>query len=93
MNSSSHSHQLKFLLVEFSEEETVEVVPSGWVTGDIHSGNDCQCHWPDIGGPGLSKLCKNLKSTPQVNWKIFQCKILKSFGKLFNVMIFEHIIL
>ena len=71
-----------FSVVEFTEDETVEVVPSSWLLN-----NNQQCYWPC--DPKLNKAKKKqyVRSEidplyhPRLNWQIFDCSVLISTGR------------
>ena len=66
-----------FAVVEFPDDSTVEVVSTQWL-----DKNKSFCHWPSSNGPTLKKLvithCK-----PAKDWKVFRCRVLRVYGKLY----------
>ena len=74
-----------FSVLEFLEEEAVEVVLSSWVNSD---GNLCK--YPDTGTAGsVTKLVLN-KTEAKDTWPIYQCRILKQSGKLMCCKVHKH---
>jgi hypothetical protein len=64
-----------FAVVEFSEESTIAVVSTKWLTS-------CRnfCHWPAAAGPSFVKLVTK-HVDPEISWTRHPCKVLKLQGK------------
>ncbi|OXA46025.1 hypothetical protein Fcan01_19261 [Folsomia candida] len=68
-----------YSVVEFPDEEAVEVVLSAWVNPE-----GTLCRYPDKTGiGGVTKLVKN-GAPVQNNWPTFRCRILKSYDGYLN---------
>jgi hypothetical protein len=65
-----------YCVVEFPSEHLVSVVPSTWIIE-----GDEQCKWPTAIGSRLTKLIKE-RALPTQAWSNYNCRVLKSYGKL-----------
>lgn len=70
-----------FAVVEFPEEDSVEVVSVKWLIND-----NLSCYWPSAIGTRLKRLITN-HADPQshldstIIWNLYQCRLLKCCGK------------
>jgi hypothetical protein len=62
-----------FSIVKFTNEGTVQLVPSCWV--DLSKKS---CKWP--GGPNVTTLIKK-KKAPDENWQSHPVQVLQVHGK------------
>ncbi|KAG7454090.1 hypothetical protein MATL_G00263860 [Megalops atlanticus] len=60
-----------FCIVEFTEEQSVEVVPSTWLFGN-------SCYWPPF-KPQAAVKAAMLQSVPPPDWRRYPCKMIKTF--------------
>lgn len=77
----AHSN-LKYAVIEFIDEETVEVASTKWLSEDKRS-----CYWPNSFGKKLTKLIANhfdpLKDVDKnVIWQVYKCRVFGTYGKL-----------
>lgn len=74
-----------FSVVEFPEEETVEVVSSKWLGNENRA-----CYWPNSIGNKLKKLLTahaDPNSTTGVAWSIHNCRLMGSYGEFLALII------
>lgn len=77
----------KYAVIEFTDEETVEVASTRWLTEDKRS-----CYWPNSFGKKLTKLLVNhfdpLKdSDKSIVWQLYDCRVFGTYGKnIFNLV-------
>lgn len=74
----------KYAVIEFTDEETVEVVSTKWLIDDNRS-----CYWPNCFSKKITKLLAShfdpLKDVDKaVVWQIYQCRVFGIYGKLTN---------
>jgi hypothetical protein len=64
-----------FAVIEFTDESSIAVVSSQWLT-------DCQrfCKWPSTAGPNITKLVTR-HANPEEDWNSFPCRVLKLLCK------------
>jgi hypothetical protein len=73
--------QASHLVVEFTIDSSVAVVPSSWMIGVNH------CQYPTASkGADVCRLVKKA-SAPEKNWDRFKVVIIKGFGKLCFIII------
>lgn len=69
----------KFAVVSFTNENTVEAVPSTWIILERK-----KCYWPSGSKTSLAK-CLKLKCNPDTqpgsDWELHDIEIIKSYGK------------
>lgn len=65
-----------FSIVEFPEDESVEVISSSWLDG---SGS---CSWPPLIGKKLSMAVQH-HITPGRDWMKYPARVLRMYGKQF----------
>ncbi len=70
-----------FAVVEFPEEDSVEVVSKQWLSND-----NLFCYWPSAIGARLKRLITNHSdpksdSDSSIIWNQYQCRLLKCCGK------------
>jgi hypothetical protein len=63
-----------FSVVHFLNDDSVEVVPSKWITED-------SCKFPDKLTKGLGKLLRNSDKEPCDSWESYKIKLVKSYGR------------
>jgi hypothetical protein len=68
-----------FAVVEFTAEYHVAAVHSSWLFSD-----NTQCKRPSAIGKNLANLVRS-GATPKGDWKVYECRVLRSYGKLFSI--------
>lgn len=64
-----------FLLVEFTDNHEIEVIPSNWLDGD-----SCAV-WPTYKSSQKLSKAARCKETPEDDWKSFPIRVLYSNSK------------
>lgn len=68
-----------FAVVEFTEEQSVEVVSSTWI-----DNSKSICKWPPVSGPRIRKFVQD-HTQPDSGWFQYKCRVLQNCGKYFLV--------
>lgn len=71
-----------FSVVNFLIDNSVEVVPSSWITEDQK-----HCVFPSNKPQGLQKLQAQAGSKVDKSWPVWEITILKSYGKWSSIRI------
>jgi len=77
MSQQKITQVLKAFTVVHFEDDSVEVVPSTWITEDQQ-----HCSFPDPPPKGFKKLQRAVGSEPEETWEKFPCKCIKSYGRI-----------
>jgi hypothetical protein len=67
-----------FSVVHFLSDNSVEVVPSTWVSGD-----QSNCFWPKKTPKNFDTIRDDPGSIPQPSWVAHDVKVIKSYGKYY----------
>lgn len=77
-----------YCVVLFPKEKTVEVITSKWLFD-----NDSQCYWPDkVKGGQLAAYVKSHRFPPNIQCKVYSCKVLKTSGSRFTTKTYEKLL-
>ena len=63
---------MKFAVVEFTKDRSVEVVPSNWIVGNA-------CYWPPYRGMRFTTSVKK-SETPDETWNEYQIRVIDFYG-------------
>lgn len=63
--------QMRFSIVEFTEEQTVAVVPNIWIVGG-------KCYWPP--GPGCKMATVQKAKAPERDWKSYSIVVKATYS-------------
>ncbi|XP_049274591.1 uncharacterized protein LOC125759619 [Rhipicephalus sanguineus] len=63
--------QMRFSIVEFTEEKTVAVVPNIWIVGG-------KCYWPP--GPGCKMATVQKAKAPNKDWKMYSIVVKTTYS-------------
>lgn len=75
----SYSLQM-YSVIEFLDENSVEVVPSSWI---VSTAREKLCFWPCFKGKPLSNAILELMTPDLSTWKAHPCRVVKDgFGKI-----------
>lgn len=66
----------KFSVVCFKKDNTVEAVPSQWITDD-----NLSCHWPKKYPKNFKSFVQTAESTPGTDWIIYEVQVIKGYGE------------
>lgn len=66
----------KFSVVSFKKDNTVEAVPSAWITDDKIS-----CHWPKKYPKNFKSIIQCSDSVPGGDWILYAVDVIKSYGE------------
>lgn len=66
-----------FSVIKFTVENSVEAVPSTWL-----SDNNKSCFWPNKSVKNVKKLLADSRSLPGGDWDCFEVELIKEYGKL-----------
>jgi len=69
----------RFVIVEFLDEKSTDVVPSIWISVDT-TLQQFICQWPN--SPNVSKISSSMKK-PLPDWESYICSPRKFFSKFF----------
>ena len=73
---------MHFAVVEFSEDRSVEVVPSNWIVDDV-------CFWPPFRGLRFTAAAKKCE-TPADSWLKFHIRVIRTYGwSYLNAFVFK----
>lgn len=65
-----------FSVVSFKKDNTVEAVPSRWITEDHLS-----CYWPKKYPKNFKAILQSSESVPGKDWVLYEVEVVKSYGK------------
>lgn len=65
----------KFSIIEFTEENAVEIIPSSWLSSDKKT-----TLWPPIVTPSLLKKYLTNNTEPGTNWNLVKIRVLGDAG-------------
>jgi hypothetical protein len=84
MDQSTPEHLTdQFTVVHFSLDNSVEAVPSKWISADLKV-----CPWPKRKSASFDKVIRDPNSTPGPDWELYEIRIIKRYGK-FNLIIYH----
>jgi len=69
-------HEKTFSIVEFTIDNSVEIVPSSWI-----SENQQECKFPCPIPKGFLKVQSNIDSPTEENWTDYKISFVKRYGK------------
>jgi len=73
----------KFAVVYFENEKRYTVIPATWI-----AENRIQCYWPGKKTRNKSKIQTDPDSVPDDTFSIINCRVIKSYGKLWSYLTF-----
>jgi len=74
---SKQAYEKTFSIVEFAVDNTVEIIPSFWISEDHQS-----CKFPCPIPKGFLKVQSNIDSPIDPKWTEYEIKLVKSYSKL-----------
>ncbi len=70
--------------MSFEKDNTVEAVPSTWISED-----NLSCRWPKKYPKNFRSIVQSADTTPGIDWILYEVKVIKSYGKqMVNKLIF-----